>query len=134
MYTYPQKVLFRYCDPAGIVFFPRYFEMINDCMEGFFADVLRTPFEDLLRTGGVPTVQLTSRFTAPSRHGDQLILSLRVTQVGRTSFSYEMTAACENERRFETVGTLVFVDETGRPAPWPTDLKNRLSAEKEQHQ
>ena len=39
-FTYEEKVLFRHCDPAGIVFFPRYFEMINDCVEYFFADTL----------------------------------------------------------------------------------------------
>jgi 4-hydroxybenzoyl-CoA thioesterase len=28
-YHVTQKVLFRHCDPAGIVFFPRYFEMVR---------------------------------------------------------------------------------------------------------
>ncbi|CPO21707.1 4-hydroxybenzoyl CoA thioesterase [Bordetella pertussis] len=27
------EVRFRHCDPAGIVFYPRYFEMINDFVE-----------------------------------------------------------------------------------------------------
>jgi len=44
-YTYEEKVVFRHCDPAGIVFFPRYFEMINDCVESFFSEVLDWPFE-----------------------------------------------------------------------------------------
>ena len=34
-FTLTQKVLFKHCDPAGIVFYPRYFEMINDCVEAF---------------------------------------------------------------------------------------------------
>ena len=25
-----QEITFRQCDPAGIVFYPRYFEMMND--------------------------------------------------------------------------------------------------------
>lgn len=34
-FSYRQKVLFMHYDPAGIVFFPRYFEMMNDCVEAF---------------------------------------------------------------------------------------------------
>src|SRR5260370_493059 len=30
------QVLFRHCDPAGIVFYPRYFEMVNDLVEEWF--------------------------------------------------------------------------------------------------
>ncbi|MDE0521147.1 MAG: thioesterase family protein [Boseongicola sp.] len=134
MFTFPQRVSFKHCDPAGIVFFPRYFEMINDCMENFFADVLQVPFEKMMPANGVPTAQISTRFTAPSRHGDRLALSLKVTKVGRTSFSYEMAAACGDEQRFETTGTLVCVNRAGRPTPWPPALKDRLSAEKDQNQ
>jgi 4-hydroxybenzoyl-CoA thioesterase len=43
LFSINQKVLFKHCDPAGIVFYPRYFEMINDCVEAFF-DEIGTPF------------------------------------------------------------------------------------------
>ena len=52
MYEFHQKVLFKHCDPAGIVFFPRYYEMVNDCVEAFFADVLDWPFEAMHGAGG----------------------------------------------------------------------------------
>jgi len=71
-YTYEEKVVFRHCDPAGIVFFPRYFEMINDCVESFFSEVLDWPFEVFLENAGIPTAEINTRFTAPSRHGDKL--------------------------------------------------------------
>ena len=58
MFEMTQKILFKHCDPAGIVFFPRYFEMINDCVEEFFAEMLDWPFETLLKTNGVPTVAI----------------------------------------------------------------------------
>ena len=47
-FTYKQKVLFKHCDPAGIVFYPRFFEMINDAVEALFSDVLNWPFEYLV--------------------------------------------------------------------------------------
>ena len=118
-FSVTQKVLFKHCDPAGIVFYPRYFEMMNDCVEAFFGGPLGLPFEVLHRTGSVPTAEITTRFLRPSRHGDVLELSLRVTRVGRTSAAYVMVARCGPEERFRTEATLVHVDRTGRPAPWP---------------
>ena len=43
VFRFKQKVLFKHCDPAGIVFFPRYFEMMNDCVETFFDEALGIP-------------------------------------------------------------------------------------------
>ncbi|KAJ55822.1 thioesterase [Actibacterium mucosum KCTC 23349] len=128
-FEFPQKVLFKHCDPAGIVFYPRYFEMMNDCLEAFFEAQLDMPWHLLHRAGAVPTAQIETRFTAPSRHGDRLLLRLQVTRVGRSSFSYEMVATCDDEQRFVTTGTLVNVNETGRPAPWPEGPRTRLEAQ-----
>ena len=122
----PQKVLFRHCDPARIVFFPRYFEMMNDCVEAFFGQVLGAPFEELHQGSAVPTAQIETRFAAPSRHGDQLTLGLTITGVGRSSAAYRMVAHCGAELRFETVATLVHVNMDGRPTRWPEDLAQKL--------
>ena len=127
-----QKVLFRHCDPAGIVFFPRYFEMMNDCVEAFFDEVIGVPFHAIhATTAAVPTVQISTEFTAPSRHGDSLMLELSIIKVGRTSFSYRITARCEGELRFDTTATLVYVGSDGRPAPLPDTIRYPLKAHKE---
>ena len=121
-----QKVLFRHCDPAGIAFFPRYFEMVNDCVEAFFDEVLGAPFQDLHDEGAVPTAQIQTRFAAPSRHGDQLILRLAVTKVGASSTDYQLHALCGDELRFETTATIVNVNANGKPTPWPDRLRAKL--------
>ncbi|MBY5932680.1 acyl-CoA thioesterase [Tateyamaria omphalii] len=127
-----QKVLFRHCDPAGIVFFPRYFEMINDSLEAFFDQCLGTPWEGLLLSAGVPTAEIKARFTAPSRHGDILVLRIMIDRVGRTSMSYDMTAHAGSELRFEANGVLVHVDANGKPTPWPDALRRKLQDQKEE--
>ncbi|WP_210879506.1 acyl-CoA thioesterase [Roseovarius autotrophicus] len=126
-YHVTQKMLFRHCDPAGIVFFPRYFEMVNDCLEAFFADALDWPWERLHGNGAVPTVQINTRFSAPSRQGEVLTLHLRLRAVGRTSLSYTLTADCHGEIRFETRATLVNVGPDGRPVPWPDAIRDKLT-------
>lgn len=126
-----EKVLFKHCDPAGIVFYPRYFEMMNDCVEAFFEDVLGAPFHALHKTHGVPTAQIETRFVAPSRHGDTLTLTLFITRVGSSSASYRMTATCDAAVRFETMATLVFVNDAGKATPWPDELSLQLNSAKE---
>ena len=126
----PQKVLFRHCDPAGIVFFPRYFEMVNDCVEAFFAGIGHS-FEAMHPEAGVPTAAIEAEFVAPSRHGDLLELSLACRRLGRTSLSYGLTAVCGGALRLRVAATLVHIDAAGRPAPWPEDLRAALETELE---
>lgn len=128
-FTFEQKVLFKHCDPAGIVFFPRYFEMINDCVEHFFAEGLDWPFEAIHKAEGVPTAEISTRFLAPSRHGDRLCLALTVTRVGRSSLGYRIKATCDAETRFEASATLVYVNGQGRPTSWPDAIRDTLEKE-----
>ena len=131
MFERNEKVLFRHCDPAGIVFFPRYFEMMNDHVEAFFADALDWPFETLLADGGVPTRAISTGFLAASRHGDVLTLRLAIVRIGTTSLTYRLTAHAGEELRFETEATLVHIDGQARPTPWPEAIRERLQTWKE---
>lgn len=118
-----QPVLFKHCDPAGIVFYPRYFEMINDSIESFFEQV-GYPWTGLMEVGGVPTAEISTRFLKPSRHGDQLKLQLIATAIGRTSLSLQISATCGDEQRFICQSVLVHVNDNGRPAAWPETVRN----------
>lgn len=126
-YEMTQKVLFKHCDPAGIVFYPRIYEMINDAIEGFFETALDWPFEDIHKDMAVPTASAQTEFHAPSRHGDILTLTVQVTRAGRTSLGLETKAICNGQDRFTAMQTLVLVDAAGRPCPWPEPIKFRLT-------
>ena len=125
MFTWPQKVLFKHCDPAGIVFYPRYFEMVNDLIEAWF-EAIGHPFEDLHREGGVPTAAIEVAFRAPSRHGDRLEWRLTPGAPGRASIPMEFEAVAGPETRLTGRSTLVHVGADGRPLPWPDALRAAL--------
>ena len=125
-FSMPQKVLFKHCDPAGIVFYPRYFEMINDCIEAFF-DHIGHPFESLHQTGAIPTAEITTRFLAPSRHGDLLSLDLDITRLGNASLGLEIAARAGDQVRLIANSTLVYVDMTVRPTGWPDPIRQALA-------
>ena len=76
------------CDPAGIVYFPRYFEYFDRCTAGIFEAVgYRKP--DLLKTfdiAGVPLVDARANFRLPSKFGDDVQIHTTIPEWGRSSF------------------------------------------------
>ena len=125
-FKYHQKVLFKHCDPAKIVFYPRYFEMMNDAVEVFFDEALDWPFEKMHETNGVPTVAISTQFQAPSRHGDHLVLQIEATKLGKASMDIVTRATCDDQLRFETTTTLVCVNRDGRPEAWPDAVRSKI--------
>lgn len=118
-------------DPAGIVFYPRYFEMINDTVEDFFREALGRPFGQMhLRNGlGVPTVHIETSFLAPSYCDDVLTFSLRVTRLGRSSATFDIAAVGNGERRLAASLTIAQVSmKTMKSVPFDESLRNDLSA------
>jgi 4-hydroxybenzoyl-CoA thioesterase len=125
-FTFTQNVLFKHCDPAGIVFYPRYFEIINDCVEAFF-EAINYSFVALHKDAAVPTAQIEVKFTASSRHGDQLILNLEAKKIGNSSLTLDITATTNDEKRFHCISTLVHVNSIGKPTPWPDHTRAAIT-------
>lgn len=124
------QIEFNHCDPAGIVFYPRYFEMTNSVVENFFAEVLRYPFAriHIEEHFGVPTVRIETDFHAPSRLGDQVVFELEIVRLGRSSVTFLIRALAGEELRLEARLTLVWITPDGRSAPWPEVIRARMTA------
>lgn len=125
-----KSVRFAHCDPAGIVFFPRYFELLNEVVEDWFAGPLESAFGALHldERRGVPTVRLEADFVAPSRLGDVLDFTLTVADLGRASCRLVTMADCGAERRAAFRHTLVHVGPgVMKSTPWPEDLRRRIA-------
>ncbi len=123
-------VRFAHVDAAGIVFYPRYFEMVNAAVEDLFA----TAGHDfatlhLLRGKGVPTVHLSIDFIAPSRLGELLDFRLQLARLGRSALTLDVEAQCAGAKRLAGTVTLVHIDlASERSEPWPPDLAAGLRA------
>ena len=131
-YTRLIQIEFNHCDPAGIVFYPRYFEMTNSVVENFFADVVGRSFAQMhgAAQNGVPTVAIEASFIAPSRLGDKVLFSIEVLKVGRSSVAVRITGACGGEDRMRAELTLVWIDAM-KAAPWPDAMRAALVAYRE---
>ena len=89
VFTVQRLVRFSDCDPAGMVFYPQYFVMLNGLVEDWFTSALQVDYADLLgvRKLGLPTASLQCDFKAPSRMGESITLQLRLLRVGRRSLT-----------------------------------------------
>ncbi len=129
-FTRPYTIRFAHCDPAGIVFYPQYFVLLNDHVEDWFAQALGTDFRALHedRRLGVPTVHLSCDFTAPSRLGDIVDFSLTVTRLGNASVTLSRSASCNGQNRLTLTQVLTCLDmNTGRACPWPDDIRAAMT-------
>ncbi len=79
------------CDPAGIVYFPRYFEYFDACTNALFESA-GLPKPELLRTYGIigiPLVEAHARYIAPSAFGDTVLVETCITEGKNSSFSVQ---------------------------------------------
>jgi 4-hydroxybenzoyl-CoA thioesterase len=126
-----RTVRFCDCDPAGIVFYPQYMVMLNTLAEVWFDEALKIPYAVLIgeRRTGLPTVRLEVDFTAISRHGEQLALSVEIEKLGRSSLTLiaEFSSATNHELRLRARQVLVCTSlVTHKAQPLPDDVRAAL--------
>jgi len=80
------------CDPAGIIFYPRYFAMFDASTAALFTAALGfNKFEMLSRFGtiGIPMVDTGAKFFQPSRFGDIITIESQIASFLRSSFKVQ---------------------------------------------
>ena len=124
-------IRFSECDPAGIVFYPQYFVMFNDVLEAWFSDELGVGFDTLVveRRIGVPTVRLEVDFSAVSRMGDEVVLSLAIERLGRRSLTLALRCESrEGELRMAARQVLVTTSlDTHQAIDIPADIRAAIA-------
>src|ERR1700751_2449412 len=76
------------CDPAGIIFYPRYFEIFDASTAMLFERALgmtKLQMFKNLEFSGFPLVRPRARFLKPTRFGDDVTIDSTIT-FGRSSF------------------------------------------------
>lgn len=125
-------IAFKHCDPAGMVFYPRYVEMLNDVVEAWFEQGLGCDYQSLhlQRRMGIPTVSLECQFTRPSRLGDRLVARLRVERIGKSSVALEHRIADRDrpdDLRLTARHVIVFVQmDSTTPIAVPHDIATAM--------
>jgi 4-hydroxybenzoyl-CoA thioesterase len=112
VFTVQRLVRFSDCDPAGMVFYPQYFVMLNGLVEDWFTQALGVEYAHFLgeRRLGLPMASLQCDFKAPSRMGETIALRLRLLRMGKRSLTLGVTcsgAASAEDLRWSAKAVIV---------------------------
>jgi 4-hydroxybenzoyl-CoA thioesterase len=122
------------CDPAGIIFYPRYFEIFDACTSALFERALGlTKFEQLktFAFAGYPLARTRAKFMKPTRFGDDVTVDTSAT-FSRSSFAVEHRLRLKGEICVECTETRVWVvrDAEGglKSHPVPEEVREKFTA------
>lgn len=128
-------VRFGDCDPAGIVYFPRFFHLFHEAMETWFAAGLGLSYAQLIvgRKLGFPAVHTEADFNAPCALGEAIAVELRVARLGRSSIGLDyVVRGIDGVLRLTGASTCVVMDldptspSFRRAVALPDDLRARI--------
>jgi 4-hydroxybenzoyl-CoA thioesterase len=113
------------CDPAGIVFYPRFFAMFDNATTLLFTAALgMTKYEFLNKYGcaGYPMVDTRARFLVPARFGDDVTIETSITEIKRSSFQITHQLKKDGALSVEGFETRVW---TGRDPADPSKIRSQ---------
>lgn len=122
------------CDPAGIVWYPRYFGLFDASTQRLF-EAAGFPKQELRARFGVlgyPMADTRAAFKAPTRYGDDVVIESRIARLGRASFEVEHRLLKDGALAVEAWETRVLAredPETGaiKAAPLPPEVAAALA-------
>jgi 4-hydroxybenzoyl-CoA thioesterase len=123
------------CDPAGIVYYPRYFAYFDACTTALIERALGMSKHDYVKAydiSGHPLVDTRSRFIIPTRFGDDVTIETTVMAIRRASFDLSHRLSKNGALAVEGFETRVWVRGdptrgTMKSAPIPQEVIERLS-------
>lgn len=128
-FTTQRLIRFSHCDPAGIVFFVNFFEMISGIVEDWFRDAVHLPFQEmhLERRVGFPIVSTGCEFFRPCHLGDTLTLELAIGRLGRASVEFDIRGRVGGDEKFRARHKVAMVSlDTFRSMPIPDDMRAKM--------
>ena len=110
--TISRRIQWGECDPAGIVFYPRYFEMFDASTTAMFSAATGLTKYQMFETykfAGYPMVDTRARFLIPCRFGDDITIETTMTEAKRSSFNIAHHLKKEGALAVEAFETRVWV-------------------------
>lgn len=90
VYSVTKIARYADCDLAGVVYAPRFIEVVHGVIEDFFNSELRINYHEIVgvRHMGFSFASVDTDFFAPARLGDLIVYTPLVSHIGRTSIVF----------------------------------------------
>jgi YbgC/YbaW family acyl-CoA thioester hydrolase len=94
MFKYKEKINFFDCDPAGILFYARVYELCHSAYEAMIESFALE--EDYWRNEDyiVPIISSQASYNKPIKYAEEITVEVRVSQLKNSSF--ELSYNCKN--------------------------------------
>ncbi|MBL8805956.1 MAG: acyl-CoA thioesterase [Rhodospirillales bacterium] len=111
-FTVERQIRFSHTDPAGIVYFPNYFDFCNGVMEDWYTNHLGIDYARLIfeQRRATPIVHAECDFYVPSKMGERLFFTLLLGKVGRSSIDIRIYGHAAGILRLEARIVTVYMD------------------------
>ena len=129
-HRYDVTIRFSHCDPAGIVFYPRFFTLFNDVVEDWFTRGLGIDYGHLLTVQklGLPSARWECDFQVPCFMGERLSIDLGVERIGNSSLTLRYRGHVDGQQRLTAKSVQVHTSlATHRPIPISEDWRTRMT-------
>jgi 4-hydroxybenzoyl-CoA thioesterase len=118
------------CDPANIVYYPRYFGMFDDSTSVLFEKAGFSKQDLVHKYGlvGIPMVDTRAKFYIPSTHGDWITIETKIESIKRSSFEVKHNVYKDEALAIEAFETRVLVGRDPdnldklKSAPFPPEM------------
>ena len=94
MFSYKKKVNFYDCDPAGILFYGRIFEICHSAYEELIRSFSLTSNYWNNEDYAVPIIRTEGEYLLPLKPGDEVTIEIIVSRLKESSF--ELSYVCKN--------------------------------------
>jgi 4-hydroxybenzoyl-CoA thioesterase len=124
-YTRNTRIEWGDCDPAGIVFFPRYFVLFESCTDALFYEALGMTKYQMMRkyeTIGYPMLDTHARFFRSTKFGDDVVIETTVAEFRNSSFTVRHRLTLDGELAVECEDIRVWA---GRDPNDPEKIKSK---------
>ena len=111
MFLYKKKINFFDCDPAGILFYARVYELCHSAyeamIENFHLDEDYWSNENYI----VPIISSEAKYSKPIKYGEEITVEIKVAQLKKSSFELQYDCKNKKEETCVNVRTVhVFLD------------------------
>jgi 4-hydroxybenzoyl-CoA thioesterase len=110
--TRNERIHWGDCDPAGIIYYPRYFEIFDRCTTTMLEHALGMNKKQFLIAydfSGYPCVETGARFLLPTTFGDDVVVETSVVELGRSSIKIRHRLSKDGNLAIEASETRVWV-------------------------
>ena len=125
------KIRFAHCDPAGIVYFARQFDIMNGVVEDWFTDCLGIDYHGLIeeRRVGLGYAHAEADYRLPARMGDRVAYAVHVERVGNKSLPLRIVATRDAAEVLTASLVIVSTDiDRAVSIPLPDDVRAAVTA------